>query len=74
MAAVTETVAASGAKRATATKTSGLSGVFALARAYFQRRRKIIETIRELESMSDRELNDIGVSRYDIRRIAEESI
>lgn len=30
-------------------------------------------TLGELETLSDRELNDIGISRWDIRRIARES-
>lgn len=28
------------------------------------------KTKRELESLTDKELNDIGISRYDIERIA----
>lgn len=38
-----------------------------------ERRRRIRETIRQLEPMSDRELADIGVTRGDIRRVAEET-
>lgn len=31
-------------------------------------------TVRELQSLSDRELSDIGISRYDIRTVAKEAI
>ncbi len=34
-------------------------------------RAKHSQTVRELSSMSTRELDDIGVDRYDIRRIAD---
>ena len=30
-----------------------------------------LATVRELEMMTDRELHDIGVSRYDIKKIAK---
>ena len=30
-------------------------------------------TVEELQMLSDRELNDIGISRWDIRRIAREA-
>lgn len=36
---------------------------------YFRKRSKLQKTIKELESLSDRELNDIGISRSDIRRV-----
>lgn len=39
---------------------------------YLKRRQKYLETVRELSMMSDRDLYDIGISRYDIRRIAKE--
>jgi uncharacterized protein YjiS (DUF1127 family) len=35
-----------------------------------KRRAMIERTIKELSAMSDRELNDIGINRYDIPRIA----
>lgn len=34
----------------------------------------IRQTVKELESMSDRELYDIGISRYDIPRLARDSV
>jgi uncharacterized protein YjiS (DUF1127 family) len=35
---------------------------------------KKLETIRELEAMTDRELHDIGIRRSDIRRLVREAI
>ena len=35
-------------------------------------RQKRPQTVRELRSLSDRELQDMGISRYDIERIADE--
>lgn len=40
---------------------------------YFKRRRRIRQTMKELNSLSDRELNDVGISRYDIAHIARET-
>ena len=37
------------------------------------RRRKVNDTIKELSKLSNKELNDIGISRGEIRIIAEES-
>lgn len=37
-------------------------------------RRKYNETVREMRQLSDRELNDIGISRYDIHFIAQEHV
>ena len=39
-----------------------------------KQRSEIKRTIKELEAMSDRDLYDIGISRYDIPMIAEQSI
>jgi uncharacterized protein YjiS (DUF1127 family) len=41
--------------------------------SYFERRRRYKTTVRELLSLSDRELSDIGISRCDIRRIAKQN-
>jgi uncharacterized protein YjiS (DUF1127 family) len=35
--------------------------------------RRYRETVRELSHLSDRELNDLGISRYDIPNIARTS-
>lgn len=70
MAAVTENISRS--KRAAAA--NPLARLVEAARAGVARRSKINQTIRELEQLSDRELNDIGVHRSEIRRIAESSI
>ncbi|WP_105434765.1 DUF1127 domain-containing protein [Neorhizobium tomejilense] len=36
--------------------------------------RKYRETINELGRMSDRELNDLGIGRADIRRVARSAV
>ncbi|MDF1633912.1 DUF1127 domain-containing protein [Mycoplana sp. MJR14] len=36
--------------------------------------RKYRQTINELGRMSDRELNDLGIGRSDIRRVAREAV
>ena len=36
--------------------------------------KKYRQTVRELQSMTDRELFDIGISRWDIKRIAKDSL
>lgn len=41
--------------------------------AWTRRRAAYLQTWRELDSLSDRELNDIGFSRHDIARIAREA-
>lgn len=40
---------------------------------YLARKRKINQTVRELSGMTDKELNDIGISRYDIMNVARQS-
>ncbi|CUI30604.1 DUF1127 domain-containing protein [Cognatishimia activa] len=37
-------------------------------------RAKYVETVRELESLDNRELTDLGISRYDIRGIAQKHV
>ena len=37
---------------------------------YLQKLIKYQRTVKELESLTDRDLNDLGISRCDIRRIA----
>lgn len=41
--------------------------------AWWDERRRIARTIAELEQLSDAELNDIGISRADIARVARRS-
>ncbi|MGW9231021.1 DUF1127 domain-containing protein [Pseudorhizobium sp. NPDC055634] len=36
--------------------------------------RKYRETVSELDRMSDRELNDLGIGRSDIRRVARNAV
>jgi len=40
----------------------------------FSRYKKYRQTVRELSAMTDRELGDIGISRYDIKRIAKQGV
>ncbi|MBT8475096.1 MAG: DUF1127 domain-containing protein [Alphaproteobacteria bacterium] len=55
---------------------SSIAGLFARAEAafelYLRRRAARNEVLRELDAMSDRDLNDLGLSRADIDRIADE--
>lgn len=37
---------------------------------FLEARKSYRQTIKELNSLSDKELNDIGIGRYDIERIA----
>ena len=46
--------------------------IFNKIRKYFQRRRAYKTTLRELSSLSDAELRDIGINRGMIRGIAME--
>lgn len=46
---------------------------FASLRLALARRALYRETRRELEALDDRELNDIGLTRYDIDRIARQT-
>ena len=54
-------------------KPDGLASLAASVRGYFQRRARINAAYRELSMLTDRELSDIGASRADIRRIADET-
>lgn len=41
---------------------------------WFEKMKRRARTRRELNSLSDYELRDIGISRYDIERIAAETV
>ena len=41
---------------------------------WFEDRQRYEETLTELEKMSDRELDDVGVSRYDLRSAAWDAV
>ncbi|MBE1292099.1 MAG: DUF1127 domain-containing protein [Shimia sp.] len=56
-----------------APKASGLSVVFAKAAERFRQYRVMRTTYNELNQLSDRELNDLGLSRSMIRRVAIEA-
>lgn len=59
---------------------SAANSLFSQIRSYFtnpfavsDERRAYLETFRELQALSDRDLADIGISRGDIERIAREA-
>ena len=47
--------------------------LFAKLKAAIERRRLYLQTIEELNALSDRDLKDLAISRYDVRRIAKEA-
>jgi uncharacterized protein YjiS (DUF1127 family) len=56
------------------------NSLFNLVRSYFtnpfavsQERRAYLDTLQELQGMTDRDLADVGISRGDIDRIAREA-
>ena len=51
-----------------------LSTLFADLVARYERHRKFRQTVLELQSLSDRELADLGMTRSMIRRIALEAV
>ena len=42
-------------------------------KTYLDHRARVNETVRELRSLTDRELHDIGISRADIHEIASQA-
>jgi uncharacterized protein YjiS (DUF1127 family) len=42
--------------------------------AFFNEQRQVRRTIKELSSLSDRELSDIGITRSDIRAVAKTKV
>lgn len=46
---------------------------FEFVRRYLEKRRVYLRTLRELSTCTDRELDDLGIGRADIERIARES-
>lgn len=51
-----------------------IRAAYANLQAARELRGKYVETVRELDNLSTRELNDLGISRYDIPRIAREHV
>ena len=45
--------------------------MFKVIKNKFKNYRKICETIKELNSLTDKELSDIGINRVDIRKVAK---
>ena len=50
------------------------NGLFARARKALADYRLFRRTLGELDSMTNRELRDLGLSRYSIRQVAHESV
>lgn len=48
--------------------------VFSNLRSSIRRWSKVRQTVSELEQMSDRELSDIGITRWQIRDVAAKSV
>lgn len=53
--------------------TDRFGGIVNSFRAYAARRRIYNQTMRELSNLSDRDLSDLGISRYAIRDLAAEA-
>lgn len=52
---------------------AGLGALRARLAEVIARRRAYAATLRELNALTERELNDLGLSRGDIRRVAREA-
>ncbi len=50
------------------------AGLFSRLRRSFADYRLYRKTLNELEGLNDRELSDLGMSRFDLRKIAYDSI
>jgi uncharacterized protein YjiS (DUF1127 family) len=57
-----------------ATGFSGIAGWVARARKAFADHRLYLQTVEELQSLSDRELADLNIARFSIRDIAHDSV
>lgn len=49
------------------------SGILAQIKATMARRAVYAQTVRELNVLSDRELSDLGIARYEINAVAAEA-
>lgn len=58
----------------TAVGSNGEAGFLARARRALADYRLYLRTLNELRDLEDRELRDLGISRYSIRQIAHESV
>lgn len=65
----TQTMAA-GRIAAAGGQPSALRSLLSKIAAIWAERRRIAQTVDELQSLSDHELNDIGIARADIDRVA----
>ena len=51
-----------------------MTALIARAKAALIARRQYKATVKELRALTDRELRDLGISRFDITRIAREAV
>ncbi|MGB1235744.1 MAG: DUF1127 domain-containing protein [Planktomarina sp.] len=51
----------------------GVTGLFANLQDAFAKRRLYNQTLNELQNLNDRELDDLGLSRYNIKSVAYET-
>lgn len=51
----------------------GVGGFFKSIRVAFERRAVFARTVRELNALTDRELADLGISRFSIRDVAAQA-
>lgn len=61
---------ASAASRTAATPATGVAGLLHGLRAWLEEHRRFRETMCELSALTDRELDDIGLTRGDIEGVA----
>jgi uncharacterized protein YjiS (DUF1127 family) len=62
-----------GSEPKTGAQLSRILGFLKKSFAMSPERRAYLDTLRELQSLSDRELDDIGISRGDIQHVAREA-
>ncbi len=48
--------------------------MFTTLKSRYNRWQRYSRTVKELENLSNRDLADLGISRFDIRRLARESV
>ena len=60
-------------RAATFSPADRFSGLLAQVKASFARRAVYMQTVRELDALTDRELADLGISRLDVPTLAREA-
>jgi uncharacterized protein YjiS (DUF1127 family) len=59
--------------RTTEARAGFVSAIAARLSLWLRRREAYAQTVAELEVLTDRDLNDLGIARCDIRRLAREA-